>query len=314
MKEYSSKKYNLVLILLILVIASIFGVNFYFSSVKSGIINADPSKPSDDAPIEEPIIQPDDDNTAIDTPPVFRTGMEAAMYSIKQLDNLDFYCTQTNTTDAAGLGSVNIFMERYRHKNHDVLLSWSTNSTKLFSTGKFFQSNYSNAETTLSRQTTNYNFANKTYKFTNEDISGDKTKFEDFLYTDKHAHTNDFFIKFDSTNARAAYFKKDKNTYEVKLIFNQSMLNDSEYAQMFKKECDQVDMHKINLTLTIDRKTGYILKIVSEEEYALGALGLWAECKTYTTQIYNYNTDTKSKVLEYAKDHFGIYNNAETYL
>ena len=58
------------------------------------------------------------------------------------------------------------------------------------------------------------------------------------------------------------------------------MLNDSEYAEMFKKECDQVDMHKINLTLTIDRKTGYILKIVSEEEYALGALGLWAECKT----------------------------------
>ena len=311
MKEYSSRKYNWVVVLLILVIASIFGVNFYLSSVKSGIISAYPSKPSDDAQIEEPIIKPDDDNTAIDTPPVFRTGMEAATYSIKQLDNLDFYCTQTNTTDAAGLGNVNIFMQRYRHKNHDVMLSWSTNSTKLFSTGKFFQSNYSNSESKLTRQTTNYNFAEKTYTFTNEEINGDKSKFESFVYSDKHASTNDFFIKFDSSNSRAVYFKKNKDTYEVKIILNQSMLNDSEYAEMYRKQCDQVDMHKIVLTLTIDRKTGYILKIVTEEEYALGALGLWAECKTSSTQIYNYNVETKSKILEYAKDHFGLYKDAE---
>ncbi len=307
MKEYSSRRYNTIFVLIIFVIASVFGVYFFFSSSDKGVISADPSQP-DDTILEEPVIKGDDNNTT-QTAPVFQNGMEAAMYSIKMLDNLDFYCTQTtNTLDEYGLGDVDIYMQRYRHQNHDVLLTWSTNSTK-FNIGKYFQSKYSNAETTLKRQTSNYNFSKKTYKFTNEEISGDITKFENFEYTDKHAHTNDFFIEFDTKNARASYFKKDKSTYETKIILNPSMLNDSEYAQKYKRNCDDVQMHKINLTFTIDRKTGYVLKIESEEEYTLIAYGVSAKCQTKMIQVYNYNVETKSKVLECAQNHFGLYQN-----
>lgn len=66
-------------------------------------------------------------------------------------------------------------------------------------------------------------------------------------------------------------------------------------------------MHKINLTFTIDRKTGYVLKIASEEEYTLVAYGVSAKCQTKMIQVYNYNVDTKSKILQIAQNDFGLY-------
>lgn len=307
MKTFSNIKFNIVLIVAIFVIASFFGVKLYFSASSSGAVNADPSSPSDEQEIELPNNKSD---TTTSTQPVFKDGIEAALYGLEQLGHLDFYCVQTNYVDAAGVGSVQVYMDRYRHRNHDVLLSWSTNSTKIISAGKYFQSNYSNSDHSISKKTTNYNFEQKTYNFTNEEVSGDPANFTEFLYFDDHAGINNFFIDFDSTTARVGYFDKSKkDVYEVKIILNQSQLNDCDYAAQYKKQTDQFEMKKLNLTFTLDKKTGYILKILVDEEYAIGAYGLWAECKSTIKQVYNYNIDTKPYILKYTQEHFGLYQN-----
>lgn len=305
---YSGRKFNIFIIGMVLVIALIFGLNMYFGAV-GGNSNAevDPNEPSQEDPVTPPDI-PSDDKGNTPSKPVFSNGMDAVMYALDKLKTgMDFKCLYSSSFVSGNLAQVDMIITKYRHQNHDIASAYSTSSISTLNVGKFYEATYANGSQTVVRQTTNYNYKNKTHKFTNEKIDGEvSTTME---YNDLRSDYSNFHIEFEPNMGRALYFNKsNKDTYEVKISLNQKYLNDLEYTKkMLGRGITAVNMKQINITFTIDKKTGYLLKAVTDEVFTvkLPVLGD-LDCTCQSKSLYTYMQDAKSEVVNFVSQEFGL--------
>lgn len=306
---YSGRKFNIFIIGMVLVIALIFGLNMYFGAV-GGNSNAevDSNEPAQEDPVTPPDI-PSDDKGNTPSKPVFSNGMDAVMYALDKLKTgMDFKCIYSSSFVSGGVGQVDMIITKYRHKNHDILSGYSTSSLNVIDIGKFYEATYTNGKQTIVRQTTNYNYQSKTHNFTkNDKIEGElPTTFE---YNDLRSDYNNFHINFERNMGRVGYFNKsNKDTYEIKIILNQKYLNDLQYTKnMMGRGVSDVNMSKLNITFTIDKKTGYLLKAVTDEVFSvklpvIGYVNCTCQCKC----LYTYMQDAKSEVLNFVSQEFGL--------
>lgn len=305
---YSGKKFNIIIIGMVLVIALVFGLNMYFGAV-NGNSNAevDPNEPAQEDPVTPPDI-PNDDKGDTPTQPVFSNGMDAVMYALDKLKTgMDFKCVYSSTFASGNLAQVDMIITKYRHKNHDITSAYSTSSLSVIDIGKFYEATYANGSQKVVRQTTNYNYQNKTHKFTNEKIEGEvSTKME---YNNLRSEFGNFNIEFERNMGRVGYFNKsNKDTYEVKIILSQKYLNDLQYTKnMMGRGVSDVNMTKLDITFTIDKKTGYLLKAVTDEVFSvkLPVLG-YMDCKCQSKSFYTYMQDAKSEVVNFVSQEFGL--------
>lgn len=301
---YTNKKFNILITLMVVVIALVFSLNLYFGAI--GSTNADVGVSDEiDEIVSVPDVPTGDEQTS--TAPTFSNGMDAVMYSLEKLKTgMDFKCIYSSSFVSGGLGQVDLITTKYRHKNHDILSCYSTSSLSVIDLGKFYEATYTNATQKIVRQTSNYSFENKTHKFTNESIDGEiPTVYEE---NDLRSDQNNFHIDFTSEMGRVGYFSKSKDTYEVKIILSQKYLNDLNYVQnMLGRGVSDVNMTKLNITFTIDKKTGYLLKAVTDEALSLkvpvvGYIDCTCQCKC----LYTYASDYKTEVLDFVQQEFGI--------
>lgn len=291
---------------MVLVIALVFGLDMYFGAIGvNSNIEAESNQSTQDDTSELSEIPIDDNETV--SKPVFSNGMDAVMYALDKLKTgMDFKCDYSSTFISGGVGQVDIIMTKYRHKNHDIMSAYSTSSLNIVDIGKFYEATYSNGGKTIVRQTSNYNFKNKTHTFSSNDkITGDMpTNFE---YTDLRSTHNNFHIVFDKNMGRVGYYNKsNKDTYEIKIILNQKYLNDLRYTKsMLKRGITAVNMTKLNITFTIDKNTGYLLKAVTDETLTVTVPVVGEiSCESQTKCLYTYMQDAKSEVVNFVKQEF----------
>lgn len=292
---------------MVIVIATVFSLNIYLGTIGNVTADINGGQETDDVGTV-PSVLPETESGQENTQPVFANGMDAVMYALDKLKTgMDFKCLYTNTVVSGGTGQVDLITTKYRHKNHDILSCYSTSSIAILDIGKFYEATYSNGTQKMTRTTSNYNYQNKTHQFTNESIDGEIAS--GFEYSDARCEDNNFQIAFTSEMGRVGYFdKSNKNTYEVKIILNQKYLNDLQYTKnMLGHGVNDVDMQKINITFTIDKKTGYLLKAVTDEVYSVKVpvLGYLA-CTSQSKAIYTYTESVKDEVISFVQTEFGI--------
>ncbi len=304
-------KYNLILVMLIVLIPVVYTLSIYFENASTVIIPGDNQEITETVPIDKPTV-PDDNSTITQKPsyPQFKTGMQAVEYAIARLtEPISFECDVYHTTSCASIGSLNVLYKAYRYKNHEMMRIWSECSIPL-EMGNFYKVMYSNCEQEQIRfnyDTKRFDLKEKTNIFIDSDtIDGDQIK--EYIETDKVHGWNTFFTDVNNELAREIYFdKSNKNYYKVKVSLYQSKLNDSKYAgTMISVGALSTDMKKLNITFTIDKKTGYLISCTREEEFII-SIGSASMINCTATGVQNYKyIDTKDTIINIAKQELNL--------
>ena len=304
--EKRLKKYNLIVIMLIILIPVVYCLSNYFESVSQmQIIDQVTDSVIQDTPVEKPSIP--EDVTGSTQAPIFKTGMEAVEYAVGILStNISFDCDLYHRTTCAGVGAVDVLMKQTRYKNHDIMRVWTECSVPV-SAGNFYKTMYTNHEQEQIRyiyDTSRFDFASKTYRFAEGDILEGEPYIEGFVESDKVNGWCSFFTSVNSTLGREVYFdKSNKDYYTVKVIMHQNKLNESSYARnMVNEGVISCDLKKLNMTFTIDRKTGYLLTCAREETFVVNVgVSDLLTCNATGVHTYRYQ-DTKDLVQEIIKN------------
>ena len=246
----------------------------------------------------------------IEKAPNFSNGMDAVMYALDKLKTgSDFKCVYSSTFGNDRFGYVGLKSIKYRNKNHDILSTYLISSIDELNINKCYEAIYSNGTQVITRLTTDCNYQNMTHNFTeNDKIEGElPTTFE---YNDLRSDYNNFHINFEPNMGRVAYFdKSNKDTYEVKIILSQKYLNDLQCTKdMLKFGVSDVNVTKLDITLKIDKKTGFLSKASIEKEFTAkmpnseNVISLNSKCVCF----YTYMQDAKSEVVNFVSQEFGL--------
>ena len=303
-------KYNLIIAMLVVLFPTIYFLNSYFTA--NSQIEILDNEIVDDGPVQRPRPDglPNTNNSTTTQPIQFRNGMEAVQYAVNILQTgISFENNIDIIINCEGIGSLRTFYEAYRYKNHEMQKIWC-DCTLPLEIGNFYQLVYSNCQTTKERSiydSSRYSLKDKSYSFTDNDkIEGDAIS--EYIENDNVKGWNNFFISVDSSLARVIYFdKSNPYYYTVKISFNQSRLNQLEYAKkMISKGALSVDMTKLDLTIKIDKMTGYMLSCTRDEAFKIvfGNLGSLS-CKGKGIMTYKY-VDTKDKIINIAKNELNV--------
>ena len=304
-------KYNLITIMLIVLIPTIYGLSTYFESASSLNIPNDNQEIIDTTPVEKPTVSGDNQNENNTVkPPQFRTGIQAVEYAIKVLTQpISFECDVYHNTSCASVGSLNVLFKTYRYKNHEMMRIWTECSVPV-EAGNFYKMQYSNCEQEqirLNNDSKRFDLETKMNTFNDSDkIEGERI--EQYIESDKVCGWNGFFTDVNNSVAREIYFdKSETGYYKIKVSLIQSKLNESRYAStMINQGALGVDFKKLDMTFTIDKKTGYMLTCTREEEFVINiGTAEMLYCKAKGVQTYRY-VDTKDTIVNLAKQELNV--------
>lgn len=316
--NFSSRKYNIVLSVMIILIGLAYLVNACF--INENIFNNNTM----DTTIEVDPYESDENVDIIDdtkenaTPLVFSNGYDAIDYGLNIINKakIPFLYEFYNNTSSANAVNVKAYEQVYRYKNHDFMLIWTNTdisipmAKSIFKKGNFFRAAYSNCETVYNRyiyDTSRYNRTAKTYTLSNSDTFIGDPKISGFNITDKTKLWANFYLTVNRSTSKIIYFdKSNSESYIVKVaMLNDKMLKTDEYiaAYLNSSYVKSIKFDYLHLTFTINKKSGRITKIVREDCYNLGTnvAGLSFSCTGSATHLYTY-MQTEKKIKDLSKN------------
>lgn len=301
---YKSKKYNLIFIAVILIIAIVVG---YSASVpKSG--NADSPSGSTEVVVPPDIVpQPDEGNNNSQNEekpaPTFSNGLQAISYAVDVLNNGEGYTSYFNQTVSATVVITveqNIKIKKYRGGGLDFTEEWYYSDISFGENN--FKSYYSDGENMVIRQGQSGSFNTKELSYTPNKTSVleefSASHYENDLGRNK---LNNFFQTINSSTTRIIFFdKSDKENYKVKVSINIDDIEKS-YINTFEANGAKINkFYSLYLTFTINKKTGYLVSMFKEEKINITYAGAFTGDATITSTefFYNMNKNMESTIKD----------------
>lgn len=285
---FKKVKYYIILSLLVVMIVCVTAFSGFGTT--SGAI--DPILPEDPGSVEDPNLPEDPEDSEEDvTLPTFKTWDKLWEYSYNIL--LEGYAsTFTMSVDANSMGvsAIQSFAgsENLNAENDELFLEYfPTNSNPLAgSSATYYEYERITYEKAEKRKTYNVNYAERTYNFTDEEISVRERNSEvsPILYGLRS-------LELNKNNVTVNSFDKLTNSsyYIIKLSYKLDKLTEGYYNGFTSTGLvESVDINAITIEIRISKKTGALYSITTTEDYKnnVSFLPITADCISTCVQVF----------------------------
>lgn len=300
---YNRKKYNIILVTLVLIISIFVGCGASISKMSS--ISIDPSQNSEMTPPDMDIPVPDDDDEEEKpaSAPVFYNGFQAINYALDIMHNgkgfTSFFHQQIQATVVITV-TQNIKIKKYRGGGQDFTEEWYYSDGSIGSNdSKFYYSDGTNMKIyTVPKG--NYSTSKLTYN-PKKAVVEDEFTVDHYENTMQRNKLNNFFQPINSSNSNILFFdKNDGDNYKVKVRVDPDKV-DKTYISTFEANGAKINKYyELTLTFTINKSTGYLVECEKKEKINTTYAGTFTGDAVITSRefFYNMNKSMESTIKE----------------
>lgn len=246
-------------------------------------------------------ITPTDPDENIEKPPTFSNGFQAIDYAMNIMKNGKGFSSFFNQEVRTMGQTQKIYAKKTRTANQNISEEWYYID---FSFGenayKCFYTDGTNMKIKTVTDKSKYNAQELTF------VPCKPNKLEEFPYTDwtgtmNRSPLNNFFTTVNSSSARILYFdKSDKTDFIVKVQMNANKIDETYFTTFSANGAKNVKIQNLTLTFHINKKTGYMSKIIKDERITATYAGFAdIACDNTSTEIFTaMNVDLTDKINE----------------
>jgi len=311
---YKGKRYNALVVCLLLVISIVVGFSAGMS--KNNSVNTDSGWEEE---IPDSLL-PDENETEEQTPVSGVPGSDASAYerlsfAMDKLTNGEGYTSYLNQSLDASGNKQYMTYKKYRGGNLDLTEEWykfDAVVSFLQSLGKHeFRSYYSdgtNMKYKLIENPNNFNYDAKTYNYTADYILSEFTAqhYENVYFRTK---LNNFYTTINENTCTVERYDKktDPDNYVIRVNVNSSKL-DPQYISTFTSNgASNLNIKTEMITFKINKKTGYFASYEKYEVFSASQSGLTLEFTVNLKETFlTMNRSAESTIRGIVSQSFGV--------
>ncbi len=309
---YKGKRYNLIVVCLLLVISLLAGssMGMVFSGKQSTAPELEGSDNSNPG-FEE--VDPNHTFNGLKQPSSNATAQTRLKYALAVMNYGKGY-TSDSRYDIDVLGNHQYFyIKRYRAGEYDLLEEWYKMTGLLSSVGLNYFSGAiktpNGAKTVVVTDTDHFSFDNRSYNASKATSVQEMTIAE--LTASKYGiPINDFFAPINSVDSPVLFENKGRGTdyYEIKVGLNGEKLKPQFFSAFDQHGPVSIDVEGITCTFKIDKKTGFFLRYDVEATFMATAYG-FTKVRAYFSiaeKFFTMNKSSIDQIRPVAQNSYGI--------
>lgn len=290
---YKGKKYNFIVVLLLIIISAVAGVS---AGMNAGVISPGFSTPGNELPGGSETEELPEAPSNLKPPAASAKPLTKLLFAIDVLNNGKGFRSQSEQTLWINTLQVGQYMrfEKLSGGGQDLAQEWfkfSEQSGLLAGKGKNeYRVQYSDGNTmrtkTISNRS-NFDFETKRVDY---GASGklESTTVDNYINVQNRFPLNDFFLNIDANSV--GEIKEDKRSsstnYIISVEINVSGLSQKYINTFTANGSDWVSLHKVSLTFEVSKTTGFLRKVKKSEHFS-SAQGIFTgSCTTTLEETY----------------------------